>query len=468
MHIKGITPPTGRLYLPVKSGFAFRRPPMYNVRQTIGSGKDGCGLAQPIYVVKGGKRLSGTVTISGAKNAAVAILPAAILNDEPSILENVPMIGDILILKQIFEQIGVKTQMMSSGGLKIDASGIHTAKVHMDAVRSMRASYYLLGALLGRFGEAEIALPGGCEIGLRPIDQHIKGMQALGAEAVIEDGMLRAQCKGGLHGAEVYLDVTSVGATINIMIAATRAKGSTIIVNAAKEPHVVDTANFLNMCGASIKGAGTDVIRIKGQEKLHACSYAIIPDQIETGTYMIAAAATGGDVILKNVIPTHLEAVSAKLMEIGVHVEEGDDGREFFLHVDAKDRPRSVNIKTLPYPGFPTDLQQPIMSLLTVAKGASFITENIFESRFKHVPELLRMGAKIQINERTAVVEGVDRLRGSTIRTTDLRAGAALIIAALMAEGTSRITDISYIERGYERVCEKLTSLGASISRSKG
>jgi UDP-N-acetylglucosamine 1-carboxyvinyltransferase len=328
----------------------------------------------------------------------------------------------------------------------------------------MRASYYLLGALLGRYGHAEIALPGGCSIGQRPIDQHIKGLRALGAEVSIERGIVRAKAKE-LVGADIYLDVVSVGATINIMLAAVAARGQTIISNAAKEPHVVDTANFLNMMGAQVKGAGTDIIRINGGMRLHGCTYAIIPDQIEAGTYMIAAAATRGDVVLNNIIPTHLEAISAKLMESGVTVFEGDDGREFYMRVSCSGRPRAVNIKTLPYPGFPTDLQQPMMAMLTKASGSSFVVENIFESRFNHVSELQRMGASIMINGRSAMVEGVKNLTGAPLYASDLRAGAALIVAALSAEGRSEIHNIEFIDRGYEFLEQKLRALGADITR---
>ena len=378
------------------------------------------------YRINGGKRLEGAVTISGAKNASLAIIPAVILSGESCLLENLPEIEDVRIVEEILTSMGADISRTPDGSMRIDPSGISTFSVTGEMVSSMRASYYLLGALLGRYKKAEIALPGGCAIGQRPIDQHIKGMRALGADIVIQGGSVKARADR-LRGAEIYLDVVSVGATINIMLAAVAAEGQTIIANAAKEPHVVDVANFLNMMGANVKGAGTDVIRIQGGRRLHGCTYAVIPDQIEAGTFMIAAAATRGDVIINNVIPTHLEAISAKLMECGVTVTEGDDGRDFFIRVSADKRPRAVNIKTLPYPGFPTDLQQPMMALLATAEGNSFIMENIFENRFNHVPELAKMGASISISSRTATVEGVEKLYGAPLCASDLRAGAALV-----------------------------------------
>lgn len=416
------------------------------------------------YRINGGKRLEGAVTISGAKNAALAIIPAVILSGESCLLENLPEIEDVRIVEEILTSMGADISRTPDGSMRIDPSGISTFSVTGEMVSSMRASYYLLGALLGRYKKAEIALPGGCAIGQRPIDQHIKGMRALGADIVIQGGSVKARADR-LRGAEIYLDVVSVGATINIMLAAVAAEGQTIIANAAKEPHVVDLANFLNMMGANVKGAGTDVIRIQGGRRLHGCTYAVIPDQIEAGTFMIAAAATRGDVIINNVIPTHLEAISAKLMECGVAVSEGDDGRDFFIRVSADKRPRAVNIKTLPYPGFPTDLQQPMMALLATAEGNSFIMENIFENRFNHVPELAKMGASISISSRTATVEGVERLYGAPLCASDLRAGAALVIAALAAEGESTISQIHFIDRGYEFLEQKLRALGADIMR---
>lgn len=416
------------------------------------------------YRINGGKRLEGAVTISGAKNAALAIIPAVILSGESCLLENLPEIEDVRIVEEILTSMGADISRTPDGSMRIDPSGISTFSVTGEMVSSMRASYYLLGALLGRYKKAEIALPGGCAIGQRPIDQHIKGMRALGADIVIQGGAVKARADR-LRGAEIYLDVVSVGATINIMLAAVAAEGQTIIANAAKEPHVVDVANFLNMMGANVKGAGTDVIRIQGGRRLHGCTYAVIPDQIEAGTFMIAAAATRGDVIINNVIPTHLEAISAKLMESGVTVSEGDDGRDFFIRVSADKRPRAVNIKTLPYPGFPTDLQQPMMALLATAEGNSFIMENIFENRFNHVPELAKMGASISISSRTATVEGVEKLYGAPLCASDLRAGAALVIAALAAEGESTISQIHFIDRGYEFLEQKLRALGADIMR---
>ena len=416
------------------------------------------------YRINGGKRLEGAVTISGAKNAALAIIPAVILSGESCLLENLPEIEDVRIVEEILTSMGADISRTPDGSMRIDPSGISTFSVTGEMVSSMRASYYLLGALLGRYKKAEIALPGGCAIGQRPIDQHIKGMRALGADIVIQGGSVKARADR-LRGAEIYLDVVSVGATINIMLAAVAAEGQTIIANAAKEPHVVDVANFLNMMGANVKGAGTDVIRIQGGRRLHGCTYAVIPDQIEAGTFMIAAAATRGDVIINNVIPTHLEAISAKLMECGVAVTEGDDGRDFFIRVSADKRPRAVNIKTLPYPGFPTDLQQPMMALLATAEGNSFIMENIFENRFNHVPELAKMGASISISSRTATVEGVEKLYGAPLCASDLRAGAALVIAALAAEGESTISQIHFIDRGYEFLEQKLRALGADIRR---
>ena len=413
-------------------------------------------------VIKGGKPLKGRVAVSGAKNAAVAILPAAILCEDKCEIENLPNIDDVRLLDYLLVKMGAKTAL-DKETMTIDAGGVTEHVVNNDAVKLMRASYYLIGALLGRFGKAEVCLPGGCAIGLRPIDQHIKGMEALGATITAEYGMLKAQAPDGLVGTDIYLDVVSVGATINIMLAAVKARGKTTIVNAAKEPHVVDVANFLNCMGAKVKGAGTDIIRVTGVSELHGCSYSIIPDQIETGTLMIAAAATRGDLTIENVIPTHMEALSAKLIEMGVSVEEGDDT----LRVTCKERPKHVSIKTLPYPGFPTDLQQPATVLLSTADGASIIVENIFESRFKHINEIRRMGAKVEIDGRVCVVEGVPRLTGAPVRATDLRAGAALIVAGLMADGQTEIEGVKYIDRGYDHIEGKLKKVGADIHREK-
>ncbi|MBQ4423198.1 MAG: UDP-N-acetylglucosamine 1-carboxyvinyltransferase [Clostridia bacterium] len=418
------------------------------------------------YSIHGNRRLEGTVTISGAKNAAVAIIPAAVLAGEPCVLENLPNIADVESLREILEGLGAKVDMTEGGCMRIDPSTINTRDATSSKVSSMRASYYLLGAMLGAYGEIELALPGGCVIGPRPIDQHVKGMRALGAKIYMDESrnVLRAQATK-LKGAEIFFDVVSVGATINVMLAATRAEGTTVLSNVAKEPHVVDVANFLNMMGASVRGAGTDVIRIQGRKKLHGCSYSIIPDQIETGTYMIAAAATRGDVVIKNVIPTHMEAISAKLMESGARVIEGDDGRDFFLRVTMDDRPRPVSFRTMVYPGFPTDLQQPMMAYLTTASGTSVITENIFENRFNHVKELRKLGASISISKRVARVKGVENLRGGDIYASDLRAGAALIVAGLMSNGETRVHNIGYIDRGYEYLDSKFKAIGADIVR---
>jgi len=418
------------------------------------------------YSIHGGRRLEGTVTISGAKNAAVAIIPAAILAGEPCVLENLPNIADVESLKEILEGLGATVDMTEGGCMRIDPSSINTFDATSEKVSSMRASYYLLGAMLGAYGEIELALPGGCVIGPRPIDQHVKGMRALGAKIYMDESrnVLRAQATK-LKGAEIFFDVVSVGATINVMLAACRAEGTTVLQNVAKEPHVVDVANFLNMMGASVRGAGTDVIRIQGRKKLHGCAYSIIPDQIETGTYMIAAAATRGDVVIKNVIPTHMEAISAKLMESGARVIEGDDGRDFFLRVSMNDRPRAVSFRTMVYPGFPTDLQQPMMAYLTTAGGTSVITENIFENRFNHVKELRKLGASISIAKRVARVKGVEALRGTDLSASDLRAGAALIIAGLMSGGETRVHNIGYVDRGYEYLDSKFRAIGADITR---
>jgi len=418
------------------------------------------------YEINGGKRLEGTVTISGAKNAAVAIIPAALLASETCVLENLPHIQDVQSLQAILEGLGVTVGFTDGDCMRIDPRPLRTTSALSHAVSSMRASYYLLGALLPRYGEVELALPGGCVIGARPIDQHLKGFRALGAavECDMDKNIVRARAKK-LVGAEIYFDLVSVGATINVMLAACMAEGTTVLSNVAKEPHVVDVANFLNMMGASVKGAGTDVIRIQGRPKLHGCSYAIIPDQIETGTFMIAAAATRGDVVIKNVIPTHMEAVSAKLMESGARVIEGDDGRDFYLRVVMEDRPRAINVKTLPYPGFPTDLQQPMMAYLCAGNGISTLNETIFENRFNHVRELRRMGASISVKDTFAKVKGIASLHGAEIAASDLRAGASLLVAALAAKGTSLVQNIHFIDRGYEYLDQKFNALGADVRR---
>lgn len=420
------------------------------------------GILLEKFYISGGKPLTGKVSIGGAKNAAVAILPAALLADSPCIIHNLPYIDDVICLADILKETGAKVNLKQREGAYIDGSTVTKYKASYEMVKLMRASYYLIGVLLGKFGKAEIPLPGGCEIGARPIDQHIKGFEALGANVVIEHGVVKASAEK-LIGNEVYLDVVSVGATINIMFAAVKAEGSTTIVNAAKEPHVVDVANFLNSMGANVKGAGTDTIRIKGVEVLNGCEYTIIPDQIEAGTFMVAAAATAGDVVVADVIPKHMESITAKLLEMGIEVIEGDD----YIRVRGVQKPRRVNIKTLPYPGFPTDLQQPISVMCCVAKGTSIIHESLFDHRFRHVEELRRMGANIKVEDRTAIFEGVGGLSGAPVTATDLRAGAALIIAGLMANGVTEVDNIHFIDRGYERIEEKLTALGADIRRVK-
>ena len=413
-------------------------------------------------VIKGGKPLKGEVSVTGAKNAAVAILPAAVLSEGVCVIDNLPDIADVNILVTILKSVGAKVDFdKESGTMTIDSTHLDTWCITHRLVKRMRASYYFLGAFLARFGKAEVLMPGGCSIGDRPIDLHIKGFENLGARVDIEYAHLKASAEEGLTGSEIYLDTPSVGATINIMIAAVKAKGTTTIVNAAKEPHVVDVANFLTCMGAKIRGAGTGTIVIRGVEKLHGCSYTIIPDQIETGTLMIAAAATRGDVTLTNVIPAHMDSLIAKMKEMGIKIIESADT----IRVVCEERPKAVHIKTLPYPGFPTDLQQPTTVLLSTAKGTSVIIESIFESRFKHISEIRRMGAIVNADDRIAVVEGVNRLTGAQVRATDLRAGAALVIAGLMADGETEIYNIKYIDRGYAHIEDKLRHLGADIKR---
>ncbi|MBO5565319.1 MAG: UDP-N-acetylglucosamine 1-carboxyvinyltransferase [Lachnospiraceae bacterium] len=411
------------------------------------------------YVVKGGNALVGEVEIAGAKNAALAILAASIMSDETVTIENVPDVSDIRVLVQAIESIGARVGHPDRHVYTINGAEIKDLPVDNALIRKIRGSYYMIGALLGKYKHAQVALPGGCAIGLRPIDQHIKGFKALGADVrVLKGGLLGAGAEN-LHGAHIYMDMVSVGATINIMMAAVMARGTTVIENAAKEPHVVDLANFLNSMGARIKGAGTDVIRVSGVERLHAAEYAIIPDQIEAGTYMFAAAATKGDVTITNVIPKHLESISAKLKEIGCEIEESDDA----LRVVATGRLKQTNVKTLPYPGFPTDMQPQIAVLLGLSKGTSIVTESIFESRFKYVDELMKMGAHITVEGNTAIIDGVEGYTGASINAPDLRAGAALVIASLAADGISEIHDIHFVERGYEDFPEKLRSLGGEI-----
>lgn len=412
------------------------------------------------YAIKGGNPLVGEVEIGGAKNAALAILAAAAMTEETVVIENVPDLRDTAAMLEAMESIGIRIEKLDRHTVKINAGMIESLVVEDDSIKKIRASYYFLGALLGKFKKAEVALPGGCNIGLRPIDQHIKGFRALGADVRIERGLVIAEADR-LAGSHIYLDVVTVGATINIMMAAAMAEGQTIIENAAKEPHVVDVANFLNSMGASIKGAGTDVIRIKGVKSLHGTEYAIIPDQIEAGTFMFAAAVTRGDVTVKNVIPKHLESISAKLIEIGCEVEESDDA----VRVVASKPLTHTHVKTLPYPGFPTDMQPQITVALGLSKGTSIVTESIFENRFKYVDELTRMGANIKVESNTAIIDGVQKYTGASLTAPDLRAGAALVTAALAAEGVSTIDDIKFIERGYEDFPEKLQSLGAQIEK---
>ena len=412
------------------------------------------------YIIKGGDPLKGEVEISGAKNAALAILAAAIMTDETVTVDNLPDVRDINVLLQAIEGIGAIVVRESRNCVKINGGTIRSVSVDYEYIRKIRASYYLLGALLGRFHEAEVALPGGCDIGTRPIDQHIKGFKALGAKVVIEHGMIKTNAEN-LTGNHIYMDVVSVGATINIMLAAALATGHTIIENAAKEPHVVDVANMLNSMGANIKGAGTDVIRIRGVEKLHKTEYSVIPDQIEAGTFMFAAAATKGDVMVKNVIPKHLEAITAKLLEIGCTIEEYDDA----VRVIGTEQLNSTQVKTLPYPGYPTDMQPQIVVALAISRGTSIVTESIFENRFKYVAELNRMGANIKVEGNTAIIDGVSELTGAEINAPDLRAGAALVIAGLAAKGFTVVDDIVYIQRGYENFELKLRNLGAHIEK---
>ena len=413
------------------------------------------------YIMKGGQPLTGEVNISGAKNAALGILAASIMTDETVTLENLPDVRDIRVLLQAMQEIGAKVEYVDRNTVKINGSEINSISIDYEFIRKIRASYYLLGALLGKYRKSQVALPGGCNIGSRPIDQHIKGFKALGASVSIEQGMIATEAEQ-LIGTHIYMDVVSVGATINVMMAAAMAEGKSIIENAAKEPHIVDVANFLNSMGANIKGAGTDVIRVQGVEKLHGTVYSIIPDQIEAGTFMCMAAATQGDVLIKNVIPKHLEAISAKLIEMGACVEEYDDAVRVYTK---KDRLGPTHIKTLPYPGFPTDMQPQIATLLALSEGSSIVTESIFENRFKYVDELARMGAKITVEGNTAFIEGVQEFSAAKVSAPDLRAGAALVMAGLVADGITIVDQIEYIQRGYEAFEEKLKGLGAVIER---
>ena len=414
------------------------------------------------YIIKGGKALSGEVHISGAKNAAVAIIPAVIMVKGTCRIENLPQISDVTLLLKILQQMGAEVRTVNKNTMDIDCTNVDPALTPQDLMRRIRASYYLIGAMLGRFGHAEVAMPGGCNLGARPIDQHIKGFEALGAKVDVVNGIVYADAsEHGLNGSSVYLDIVSVGATINVMLAAALTPGLTVIENCAKEPHIVDLANFLNTMGANIRGAGTDVIKIRGVSALHGGTYSIIPDQIEAGTYMAAVAGAGGEVLIKNVIPKHLDCISAKLEEVGAEITEYDDSvlvrRVGGLH--------RTNVKTLPYPGFPTDMQPQIAAVLSMAEGTSIVTESVYENnRFKYVGELRRLGASIQVDGKLAVIEGVKKLTGAPVRACDLRAGAAMVIAALMAEGVSEVEDVYYIERGYEDIVEKLRAIGADIS----
>ncbi|WP_125141878.1 UDP-N-acetylglucosamine 1-carboxyvinyltransferase [Clostridium transplantifaecale] len=412
------------------------------------------------YIMKGGNSLVGEVIISGAKNAALGILAASIMTDEDVLIENLPDVRDINVLLEAIDEIGADVDRIDRHTVRINAKNIKEVSVDDEYIRKIRASYYFIGALLGKYKSAEVPLPGGCNIGSRPIDQHLKGFRALGAKIEVEKGAVVAHAID-LVGSHIYLDVVSVGATINIMMAATLAEGETIIENPAKEPHVVDVANFLNSMGANVKGAGTDVIRIKGVHKLHGTEYSIIPDQIEAGTFMCAAAITRGDVMVQNVIPKHLEAITAKLIELGCEVREFDEA----VRVVGKPKQKHTDIKTLPYPGFPTDMQPQMTVTLALAEGTSIVTESIFENRFKYVDELARMGSNVKVEGYTAIISGVKKLTGAQVNAPDLRAGAALVIAGLAAEGYTIVDEIGYIQRGYENFEKKLQGLGAVIEK---
>ena len=420
-------------------------------------------MAEERMLITGGQRLEGTVRVSGGKNTAVAIIPAAILSQAPCVIENLPNIEDVNVSVETLRYLGAKVSWDPKEGLmEVDSSTINRTDVPLELCSRMRASSYYIGALLARFGTAKVPLPGGCNIGRRPIDQHIKGMRMLGADVGTERGEVVATAPNGLIGGDVFMDMVTVGGTINVMLAASMAQGTTTIYNAAKEPHIVDTANFLNSMGCKVKGAGTDVIRVRGMQNLSARRpYAVIPDQIETGTLMIAAAATHGDVTIQGCIPTHMEALTAKLLEMGARVYERDDS----IRVFSVGGHRAVTFKTQVYPGFPTDLQQPMSALLCTATGTSTVVENIFESRFRHLAEMERMGARVRVFERTAVIEGVPQLHGAAVEASDLRAGAALVVAGLMAQGTTEIYNTHFIDRGYEHLEDKLSGLGAKIAR---
>ena len=410
--------------------------------------------------IRGGKPLKGELEISGAKNAAIAIIPAAMLVDGVCRIENIPQISDVSLMLTNMDEMGASIRTINRTTMEFDCRGLPPVEEGSKSMSKIRASYYFIGVLLGRFGRAKVPMPGGCDFGVRPIDQHLKGMRAMGAKVEVADGYICAEAKNGkLHGANIYLDVVSVGATMNIMLAAVLAEGKTVIENAAREPHIVDLANFLNAMGGDVRGAGTSVVRINGVEKLHGGFYSIIPDQIEAGTYLAAVAASGGDVVLKNVIPKHLYSITAKLEEMGANVEELGDS----VRIISDGRLCSANVKTMPYPGFPTDMQPQILTCLTVAEGTSVVTEDVWDNRYNYVTELLKMGAKVQVDGKTAVVEGPAPLTGAEVRACDLRAGAALVIAGLIAQGVTSIADIHHIERGYENMVEKLKGIGADI-----
>ena len=412
------------------------------------------------YIIRGNRPLFGEVTISGAKNAAVAIIPAALMVDGICRIDNVPQISDVTLFFSILEALGSKVRVLNQHTVEIASHSIHSTQPSYDLCRRFRASYYLIGALLGRFGEATVAMPGGCDFGVRPIDQHIKGFCAMGAEVKVESGFIQASAREGrLTGTTIYLDVVSVGATMNIMMAAVLAEGTTIIENAAKEPHIVDLANFLNSLGADVKGAGTDSIKIRGVNRLTGGSYCIIPDQIEAGTYMAAVAAAGGQVLIRNVIPKHLDCISAKLVEMGVFIEDQGDA----VLVRRSGPLQKANVKTMPYPGFPTDMQPQIAAVLATAQGTSIVNENVWNSRFKYIDELKRMGANIQADGHVAVIEGVEHLQGAPVQACDLRAGAAMVIAGLCAQGVTELSQVQFIERGYEDLVDKLRAVGADI-----
>jgi len=413
-------------------------------------------------VITGQRNLKGNVYISGAKNAVVAIIPAAIMANGICIIENLPCIEDVKCLVDALTQLGATCEFIDENTLRIDSSNVKEYRATSESIRKIRASYYLMGALLSRFKRAEVAMPGGCNFGDRPIDLHIRGFKALGAEVINENGIIKIYADN-LVGANIYLDMASVGATINIMIAATMAKGVTVIENAAKEPHIVDTANFLNMLGAKIKGAGTDVIKITGVEQLHGAEYMIIPDQIEAGTYMIAGAISGGDITVKNIIPKHMDSLSAKLQEMGCAIYEGDDE----IRVVSNGKLNSTNVKTMVYPGFPTDLQPQMTALLCVANGTSILTENVWENRFQYINELRRLGCNVTVEGKAAIIKGIEEFTGAEVNATDLRAGAALVIAGLAAKGQTKIGNVKYIDRGYEKIEQKLAGLGADIKRIK-